>query len=126
MLRRAGQRGNGAAGGAAESHGKEAAMDVESFIARWAGSDRLLDTKAPTDDPDDDGYCFERRITKSAGGGGFADVWKRGHFALEYKRPGADLDRAFEQVSITRLLLLAVAASTAHVLQLDFSPPASA
>lgn len=116
-------------------------MDVESFIARWAGSDlteraaaqahfidlcRLLDTKAPTDDPDDDGYCFERRITKSAGGGGFADVWKRGHFALEYKRPGADLDRAFEQVSITRLLLLAVAASTAHVLQLDFSPPASA
>ncbi|MBY0329529.1 MAG: class I SAM-dependent DNA methyltransferase, partial [Acetobacteraceae bacterium] len=88
-------------------------MDVESFIARWAGSDlteraaaqahfidlcRLLDTKAPTDDPDDDGYCFERRITKSAGGGGFADVWKRGHFALEYKRPGADLDRAFEQL----------------------------
>ena len=113
MLRRAGQRGNGAAGGAPESRGKEAAMDVESFIARWAGSDlteraaaqahfidlcRLLDTKAPTDDPDDDGYCFERRITKSAGGGGFADVWKRGHFALEYKRPGADLDRAFEQL----------------------------
>jgi hypothetical protein len=79
-------------------------MTPRDFIAKWspgapahglgerAGAQahfidlcRLLGVAAPTDDPDDDGYTFEKRITKTTGGRGFADVWRRGHFALEYK-----------------------------------------
>ena len=35
---------------------------------------------------------------KDSGGGGWADVWKRGHFAWEYKTQGKDLDAAFQQL----------------------------
>src|SRR5207249_8074679 len=30
-------------------------------------------------------YTFEKGVTKTGGGQGFADVWLRGHFAWEYK-----------------------------------------
>jgi hypothetical protein len=37
-------------------------------------------------------YCFERGVTKTGSAAartdGFADVWLKGHFAWEYKRPG--------------------------------------
>ena len=44
-------------------------------------------------------YCFERGAKKSGGGDGWADVWKRGHFAWENKKPGRDLDKALKQLT---------------------------
>ena len=44
-------------------------------------------------------YCFERGAAKDSGtGDGWADVWKRGKFAWEYKSQGKDLDAAFQQL----------------------------
>ena len=51
---------------------------------------------------DPDSYCFERGLTQtgSASGrtDGWADVWKRGAFAWEYKAPGRDLGKALAQL----------------------------
>ena len=60
----------------------------------------LLDEPTPVAaDPDGEWYCFERGARKdSGGGGGWADVWKRGCFAWEYKSQGKDLDAAFQQL----------------------------
>ena len=45
-------------------------------------------------------YRFEQPLTKSGGGAGFADVWKKDHFAWEYKTKGkyADLRGAYTQL----------------------------
>ncbi len=59
----------------------------------------LLDEPKPTDvDQTGETYCFEKGATKSTGGNGFADVWKKGCFGWEYKGPHKDLDRAHEQL----------------------------
>ena len=59
----------------------------------------LLDEPTPVEaDPEGEAYCFERGARKDSGGGGWADVWKRGHFAWEYKTQGKDLDAAFQQL----------------------------
>ena len=59
----------------------------------------LLDEPTPVAaDPDGEWYCFERGAVKDSGGGGWADVWKRGCFAWEYKSQGKDLDAAFQQL----------------------------
>lgn len=57
----------------------------------------LFGQPKPTDDPEAD-YTFERGVRKLGGGQGFADVWKRGSFAWEYKRPGGDLAAAYVQL----------------------------
>ena len=60
---------------------------------------RLLDEPTPAEaDPTGDWYCFERGARKDTGGDGWADVWKRHHFAWEYKGKHADLDAAFNQL----------------------------
>ena len=60
---------------------------------------RLLGEPTPIEaDPEGEAYCFERGARKDSGGGGWADVWKRGHFAWEYKTQGKDLDAAFQQL----------------------------
>ena len=43
-------------------------------------------------------FCFERGAEKVSGGGGWADVWKRGHFGWEFKGRHKDLDRAYRQL----------------------------
>ena len=45
-----------------------------------------------------DTYCFERGICKDTGGDGWADVWKRDHFAWEYKYKRAEVEAAFGQL----------------------------
>ena len=47
---------------------------------------------------DDDGYRFEHGFQGVAGRYLYADVWKRGCFAWEYKRPGEDLRQALQQL----------------------------
>ncbi len=54
-------------------------------------------------------YCFERGVAKTGGAGvrtdGFADVWLKGHFAWEYKRPGRSLAEALKQLMMYALPL---------------------
>ena len=89
-------------------------MTPGDFIAKWRASElkessaaqehfidlcRLLDEPTPAEgDPTGERYCFERGARKDTGGDGWADVWKRNHFAWEYKGKRADLDAAFDQL----------------------------
>ena len=89
-------------------------MTPGEFIAKWRASElkessaaqshfndlcRLLGEQTPTDaDPKGDHYCFERGARKDGGGKGWADVWKRHHFAWEYKGKHKNLDAAFRQL----------------------------
>jgi len=83
-------------------------MTAEQFIAIWkdnklterggaqAHFDDLCDLLGVDKPRDPDNYCFERGAKKSAGGDGWADVWKRGCFGWENKKPGRDLDTALK------------------------------
>ena len=89
-------------------------LTPDAFIAKWRRSElkersasqehfidlcRLLGEPTPADaDPAGEWYCFERGARKDTGGDGWADVWKRGCFAWEYKGQRADLDAAFNQL----------------------------
>jgi type II restriction/modification system DNA methylase subunit YeeA len=44
-------------------------------------------------------YTFEKRVGKTRGGKGFADVWLRDHFAWEYKGKKKDLRKAYDQLN---------------------------
>ena len=43
-------------------------------------------------------FTFEAGAVKLGGGNGFADVWFKGHFAIEYKGPNKSLDAAYDQL----------------------------
>ena len=89
-------------------------MTPDTFIAKWRASElkersaaqehfidlcRMLDEATPADaDPTGEWYCFERGARKDTGAKGWADVWKRDHFAWEYKGKHANLDMAFDQL----------------------------
>lgn len=61
---------------------------------------RLLGHEEPIRaDPRGEWYTFEKGVTKTGGGEGFADVWKRNHFAWEYKRRKRNLDDALQQLT---------------------------
>lgn len=49
-------------------------------------------------DPKGEWFAFEKGASKTTGGEGWADVWRRGCFAWEYKGPKKDLDKAFAQL----------------------------
>lgn len=60
---------------------------------------RMLGEPGPADvDPSGESYAFEKGAAKAGGGEGFADVWKRGFFAWEYKGKGSDLGAAYVQL----------------------------
>ena len=89
-------------------------MEPREFIRKWTGATlkersaaqehfidlcRLLGEPTPVEaDPAGERYCFERGTRKDGGRKGWADVWKRGCFAWEYKGRHADLDAAFNQL----------------------------
>ncbi len=89
-------------------------LDLPTFIVTWqrstltersAAQQHFLDLCAllgeptpATADPDGSFYTFERGARKSSGGGGWADVWKRGYFAWEYKGKRKDLAAAYQQL----------------------------
>lgn len=63
----------------------------------------LLEVEKPLDaDPTGTFYTFERAVTKTTGGKGFADVWKRGYFAWEYKGKRKNLADAYVQLLLYR------------------------
>jgi type II restriction/modification system DNA methylase subunit YeeA len=60
---------------------------------------RLIGHPTPVeDDPSGARYAFEAGADKQRGGQGWADVWKRGFFAWEYKGKHANLDKAYQQL----------------------------
>ena len=88
-------------------------MTPHEFIAKWHASTRndrsacqehfidlchLLDEPTPGSDPTGDAYAFEKGATKFTGAGGWADVWKAGRFAWEYKKKRGDLNAAHRQL----------------------------
>jgi type II restriction/modification system DNA methylase subunit YeeA len=89
-------------------------MTPHQFLAKWRHRElneraasqshfndlcALLGVVDPiTADPQGEWFAFEKGATKTGGGEGWADVWKRGHFAWEYKGPRKNLDAAFHQL----------------------------
>ncbi len=89
-------------------------MTIPEFIAKWrkvelkersAAQEHFIDLchlfEHPTPaaaDPTGETFCFEKGAAKHAGGDGFADVWKRGFFGIEYKGKHKDLDAAYDQL----------------------------
>lgn len=89
-------------------------MTPQEFINKWRDVElkersasqshfndlcRLLGVPDPiTSDKTGDTFCFEKGASKTSGGEGWADVWKRDCFAWEYKGKKKDLDKAFGQL----------------------------
>ncbi len=89
-------------------------MTPDDFIKKWRGVTlkesastkehfldlcHLLGEPTPIEaDPQGTWFTFEKGAHKAGGGQGFADVWRQGCFAWEYKSPGANLDKAFQQL----------------------------
>src|ERR1035437_177442 len=76
-------------------------LSIPEFVARWQRSTlsersaaqphfiglcEILGQPSPAEvDQEGNTYTFEKGVTKTSGGDGFADVWMRGFFAWEYK-----------------------------------------
>lgn len=89
-------------------------MTPAEFIKKWSNVDlkertasqshfndlcRLLDIEDPTSaDPKGEWFTFEKGASKTSGGEGWADVWRKNCFAWEYKGKRANLDKAFDQL----------------------------
>ncbi len=67
---------------------------------------KLLGEKTPAEaDPHGSWYAFEKGAKKTGGGDGWADVWMRHHFAIEYKGKHKNLNKALEQIQRYALAL---------------------
>jgi type II restriction/modification system DNA methylase subunit YeeA len=89
-------------------------MNPTEFARKWSGSNateraasqehfidlcRMLEVRTPNEaDPTGEWYAFEKGLDKIDGGGGFADVWRRGFFGWEYKGKRKDLGAAYQQL----------------------------
>lgn len=61
---------------------------------------RLFDHPTPAEaDPAGEFFTFEKGAAIVGGGDGWADVWKRGYFAWEYKKRRRNLDEAMTQLT---------------------------
>ena len=98
------------------------AMTSQEFVNKWrqstlkesAGSQShfndlcyVLGHPTPAQaDPEGTHFTFEHGANKRTGGQGWADVWKRGYFAWEYKGKHRNLVAAYEQLQLYRDALL--------------------
>ena len=74
---------------------KESAASQEHFIDIC----RLLEHQTPAEaDAEGEFFTFQKGAKKTAGGDGFADVWKRNFFAWEYKGKHKNLEAAYQQL----------------------------
>ncbi len=90
-------------------------LSVPEYVARWKAStltersaaqshfidlcEVLAQPHPAAADQTGDSFTFEKRVSKLKGGKGFADVWKRGYFAWEYKGKHRDLQAAYLQLA---------------------------
>ena len=86
----------------------------QEFVAKWRNATlkersasqehfidicRLIGHKTPAEmDPYGEFFTFEAGADKQEGGAGWADAWKKGFFAWEYKGKHADMDKAYQQL----------------------------
>jgi len=93
-------------------------MTPQQFIAKWqrvtlsersACQQHFLDLcdvldqpKPAAADPEGSWYTFEKGVTKTGGGQGWADVWMKDHFGWEYKGKHKDLVAAYAQLQLYR------------------------
>ncbi len=89
-------------------------MTPQEFIQNWKAVElkersasqshfndlcRLLGIEQPTTaDPKGEWFTFEKGASKTSGGEGWADVWRKDCFAWEYKGKRKNLDAAFDQL----------------------------
>ena len=89
-------------------------MTPHDFVAKWRGAElkersasqshfndlcALLGVLDPVAaDPTGEWFTFEKGASKTSGGEGWADVWRKGCFAWEYKGRRKNLDAAFAQL----------------------------
>ncbi len=88
-------------------------LTPQDFVAKWRNNTRkersaaqehfinlcqMVGHPTPGDVGDSASYDFEAGANKQKGGSGWADVWKQGYFAWEYKGKHADLDKAYQQL----------------------------
>ena len=89
-------------------------MTPAAFIVKWSAADlsdrasyqqhfldlcELVGHPKPAElDATGEIFTFEKGAAKQGGGDGWADVWKRGFFAFEYKSARANLGQAYEQL----------------------------
>ena len=89
-------------------------MTPQEFVAKWRDSTsteqqayqqhfidlcHLADHPTPADlDPENKFFTFQAGAVKQSGGQGWADVWFKGHFAIEYKGPHGNLEKAYSQL----------------------------
>ena len=89
-------------------------MNPHEFVSKWRGVElkersasqshfndlcALLGLLDPVSaDPQGDWFTFEKGASKTSGGDGWADVWRKGCFAWEYKGRHANLQKAFAQL----------------------------
>ena len=91
-------------------------MQPQEFIAKWRAVElkersasqshfndlcAVLGQQDPISaDPKGEWFTFEKGASKTGGGDGWADVWKRGCFAWEYKGKHANLATALKQLKL--------------------------
>ncbi|OAN78208.1 DNA methyltransferase [Sulfitobacter sp. EhC04] len=89
-------------------------MTPQDFINKWRNTElkersasqshfidlcRLLELDDPTTaDGKGEWFTFEKGASKTSGGEGWADVWRKDCFAWEYKGKRANLGKAFDQL----------------------------
>ncbi len=89
-------------------------MTPQDFITKWRNTElkersasqshfidlcRLLELDDPTTaDGKGEWFTFEKGASKTSGGEGWADVWRKDCFAWEYKGKRANLNKAFDQL----------------------------
>lgn len=91
-------------------------MQPQAFISKWQAVElkersasqshfndlcAVLELPDPTTaDPKGEWFAFEKGAAKTGGGDGWADVWKRGCFAWEYKGRHGNLAAALKQLKL--------------------------
>jgi hypothetical protein len=90
------------------------AMTLAAFVAKWTAVTtgerasaqshfndlcHMLGQQTPHEaDPRGEWFAFEKGAVQSTGTPGWADVWRKGSFAWEYKGHRANLKEAYDQV----------------------------
>ncbi len=71
--------------------------EIQHFQAHFNEICEIVGHENPHDDLNNHDLEFNQRVRTATGAQGEADVFLRDHFIMEYKKPGLDLDAAYNQ-----------------------------